>query len=204
MKFLPTVDKLTIEDAMKDFESVEEDDLYDVMERHDVKCLITKNNVERVVLEVAHKEMVQAPMFIAECWSDILKPMKITKSHLAQLYRKLDPSTRAVLKMVKYPDVVSKEEIELVQHTNNFIRELDQTMLPLFLRFCTGSDLMVKDNIMVRFTKSDQSSTLRTPTSHTCGCVLEIPVSNGRDPYVVFKSDFLNILQCRYWQMDIV
>ena len=79
----------------------------------------------------------------------------------------------------------------------------DAEYLRLFLRFCTGSDVLTK-NITVTFISTDQSDYTRSPTSHTCGRILEIPRSYARDPYVVFKAEFMELLRNRYWQMDIV
>ena len=63
---------------------------------------------------------------------------------------------------------------------------------------------MTGKDIQIRFTASDASDNVRCPSSHTCGCVLEIPLSYAQEPYVSLKGDFLSLLKNRYWQMDIV
>ncbi|KAJ8299370.1 hypothetical protein KUTeg_023430 [Tegillarca granosa] len=94
--------------------------------------------------------------------------------------------------------------MELRDYLNGFVRELEPEMLKLFLRFCTGSNLVVKDKISVRFTAAELGDNVRSPTSHTCGCVLEIPSTYAKDSYVVFKSDFKSVLQSRYFEMDVI
>lgn len=72
LKFVSAMDRSVIESALKDFEAVDKDEIYDALEQYDVKKAINAENTERIVIEVAHKELVQKPMFIADCFNKVL------------------------------------------------------------------------------------------------------------------------------------
>lgn len=205
LKYVSAMDRSVIESALKDFETVDKDEIYDALEQYDVKKAINAENIERIVREVAHKELVQKPMFIADCFYKVLNATILVQEDMSVLYSTLEPTPKKVLNSIKFPEQMSSEEKTLSQYLKKLVREMDDPQnLQLFLRFCTGSDIMTKNDIQIRFTSSDVSSNVRCPSSHTCGCVLEIPRSYSQDPYVLFKSDFLSLLRNRYWQMDFV
>ncbi|XP_033102039.1 uncharacterized protein LOC117105102 [Anneissia japonica] len=203
MQMIPDCDRVLLEDALasNSFSSVDEEEFLDLMSRHDSKRIPTDAASLKIVLtEIAHKEIIQMPMFVADCWSRILKTLNIAPDDLDKIYRQLKPSTKRVLKMFQFPDSMSADENNLASFLKRLVREMDMSHLPLFLRFCTGADMTVQDKISVRFTET----TIRCPTAHTCGCVLEIPRLYAAEPFMTFKSEFLTLLQNRYWQMDIV
>lgn len=205
LKYVSAMDRSVIESALKDFETVDKDEIYDALEQYDVKKAINAENIERIVREVAHKELVQKPMFIADCFYKVLNATILVQEDMSVLYSTLEPTPKKVLNSIKFPEQMSSEEKTLSQYLKKLVREMDDPQnLQLFLRFCTGSDIMTKSDIQIRFTSSNVSSNVRCPSSHTCGCVLEILRSYSQDPYVLFKSDFLSLLRNRYWQMDFV
>ena len=204
LRFVPGMDKVVIQAALDDFASVDEDELYEVLGQHEAKKLVTADNIKDIILQVAHKELVQSPRFVSDCFNQVLHSTDLAQEDMTALYSKLQPNPRKVLRYLKFPEEMSQGEITLSSYVKKFVREMDDPeYLGLFLRFCTGSDLVTKD-IQIRFTASELSDNVRCPTTHTCGRVLEIPRSYARDPYISFKSDFLSILKTRYWQMDIV
>ncbi|OWF36924.1 hypothetical protein KP79_PYT02640 [Mizuhopecten yessoensis] len=205
LKFVSVMDKTVFETALKDFESVEEDDINDVMEQYGAKKLINADNVDRIVRKIAHKELVQKPMFVADCFYKLLHTMSLVQEDMSVIYAKLQPSPKKVLKYLRFSEEMSQAETTLSLHVKKLVREMDDPQyLGLFLRFCTGSDVMTQREIHIRFISSDASKNVRCSLSHTCGCVLEIPRSYAEDPYVSLKADFLTLLKNRYWQMDIV
>ena len=130
--------------------------------------------------------------------------MDLSHDEFVTFYTKLQPTPRKVLKSLIFPDNMTPEQLHLCSHVKRFVRDMDHEYLALFLRFCTGSDMYIDRNISVRFTATTVSDSVRCPTSQTCGCVLEIPDSYARDPYISLKADFMAMLKNRYWQMDII
>lgn len=200
MKFIPNVDSSLLQEALRDIESVDQDDLLDFMERHEAKQLPTEQNLRRLMKEIAHKEIIQTPLFVADSWGAVFRSLKLSKDQVDDMYRNLIPTTKKVLKMLAFPESADSFDTSLTTFVKRLVREMDCSLLSTFLRFCTGSDLAVRDRIQIRFTQSQ----IRCPTSHTCGCVLEIPRLYATEPYVTFKSEFTSVLKSKYLQMDIV
>lgn len=207
-KFVSMMDRKVLETALKDFVSVEEDDINELMDHYESKKIPNANNVEQIVREIAQKELVQKPMFVANCFFKVLSNTKLVEEDMSEMHERLDPSPKKVLKVLKclrFSDQMTPEESVLSWYVKTLVREMDDPhYLQLFLRFCTGSDILTKKEIHVRFISSDLSNNARCPSSHTCGCVLEIPRSYSQDPYVCLKSDFLSLLKKRYCQIDVV
>ncbi|XP_052245976.1 uncharacterized protein LOC127854906 [Dreissena polymorpha] len=197
---IPQEEAITLRKALSDFTSVEQDDLMDALELHDCKTLPTSNNISKLLNEIAHKEIIQAPMFIADCLQPILKKLNITEDHLTQLYTDLIPTSKLVNKMFKFPEVMCAEEQTVAQHLRRFIRELNSDSLRKFVRFCTGSDLMVSKEIQVVFV--NVSGLARRPIAHTCSCLLEL--SKSYESFPQFRSEFMGVLDSNVWVMDII
>lgn len=205
LQFVSVMDRMILDAALKDYESVEVDDIHDVLEQYGAKTIIKTDTFPKVVKEIAHKELVQKPMFVADCFHRLLHSSTLLHANMGDMYSNLKPSTKKVLKCLQFPEHMSQDETTLSLYIKRLVREMDDPeYLGLFLRFCTGSDIMAQSKIHIRFTSNDHSNNVRCATSHTCGCVLEIPRSYALDPYVILRADFLTMLKNRYWQMDIV
>ena len=184
---------------------MKKDELFKTLEQYDVKQAFNSENIQRILREVAHKELVQKPMFIADSFFKVLTTIQLVQEDMSVLYSKLEPYPKKVLSAIKFPKEMSSDEKVLSQYLKRIVREMDDPQnLQRFLRFCTGSDIVIKNDIQIRFTSSSISSDVRCPSSRTCGCVLEIPRSYFQDSYVLFKSDFLSLLRNRYGQMNFV
>ena len=59
LEFIPDFEKAILQKALLDYKSVENEELLEVLETHEVKKLVTDCNLYSVLLEVAHKELVQ-------------------------------------------------------------------------------------------------------------------------------------------------
>ncbi|XP_041861569.1 uncharacterized protein LOC121652708 isoform X2 [Melanotaenia boesemani] len=201
LETIPSEEKEVAEQATKDLKSVSTtEEWLDFLEAHDVKILVTEANVRKTILEVAHKELVQDPAYIAECWSCVLKELKLPPGGLDEVFSSLTPSPRKVIAMLEH-ETLNKRESQILDFLKKFIRNCTELRLRKFLRFCTGADLIVAQKIQVRFTDPESIFT-RRPTSHTCGCVLEVP--NNYASYPELAEEFTNILDANMWVMDIV
>ena len=123
----------------------------------------TDANIRKVLTEI-----VQIPLFVAECWRPKLNTLGISQHQLRDIYANLKPDTKKVLKILEFPESMGTEERTLSYSIKRLVREMDSSLLGMFLRFCTGCNLMVTKKISVRFTES----VVCCPTSHTCGSVL--------------------------------
>ena len=83
----------------------------------------------------------------------------------------------------------------------SFVGNMKQNELRLFLRFVTGSSVLLAKQIMVSF--NGLTGLARRPISHTCECHLELPVSYAT--YPEFELEFMKVLTSEVsWAMDAV
>lgn len=69
LQFVTPGDGNILTDALKDIDSVDKDDLLEVLiSIHECKVKTTKDNIASVIDQIAHKELVQEPSFIRECF----------------------------------------------------------------------------------------------------------------------------------------
>lgn len=69
-------------------------------------------------------------------------------------------------------DDLQPEEDVVLYYLKNFIRDLGDEDLLLFLRFMTGQDLMPQQPISVMFSRME--GVARRPIAHTCSNLLEL------------------------------
>ncbi|XP_057702771.1 uncharacterized protein LOC130922187 isoform X2 [Corythoichthys intestinalis] len=196
---IPTEEKDVAEKAMNNFFSVNEtEEWIDFLDAHKVKVVVNKGNVKKTLIEVAHKELIQDPAYIADCWSSILKELILPAGGLNEVYAGLNPTPRRVIAMLDYGNLNMKE-MQSFEFLKKFIRSCREHRLKKFLRFCT--DLLVVQKIYVRFFEPENVFT-RRPIAHTCGCVLELP--NNYGSYPELAEEFDHILDANMWVMDII
>ena len=85
--------------------------------------------------EIAHKEIVQKPQYVSDCWQPILAHLKIcfpdVKS-LHQLYSSITPSNVKVIGLLE-ASLATAAETETLAHLKRLIRGLDEAKLTKFL-----------------------------------------------------------------------
>lgn len=205
-RYLAQDDEDVVREALKGREgegSTEYEELLDLLDRYGCRKLPTPQNVKELILELAHKELIQRPQYVADCWSVLLlKYLKgsdlSTAKKVQERYIALQPTTRKVIGMIQAKPCNNSERSAL-DHLKRFIRGMDLTQLKSFLMFVTGADVLCVDTIDVDFTQLDGLQ--RRPIAHTCGCVLELP--STYDSYMELRAEFSNVLAKGKWQNDI-
>ena len=176
--------------------------LMDVLSTFDCKKSVSKENASQILTEIAHKEIIQRPQYVAECWKDILnylKPSFPSVAALDELYDRLVPSVGKVIQRIKsQPN--SDGERESLKHLKRYIRGLDPMKLGRFLRFVSGSELLLFPELQITF--SQLEGNLRRPVAHTCTFVLELPSTYQSFPEL--REEFNNILSLNSWEMNVV
>ena len=200
-EFLPDIEREILQTAATNFESVDNDELLEILHQYDGRVLPNSTNIWKVINEVAHHEMIQKPSFVYECWSPILSQHIELKTAIHSLYDELMPTAKKVLKILILPEANSVAEQKTIDALKRYIKNSTQDKLHEFLRYCTGSDLLVRNAITVRVTGL-MSDIERRPIAHTCGCVLEL--SSSYADFVTLRSDFDSILNSKALFMDIV
>ncbi len=180
------------------------EDLIDVLDRFGSRKLPTEANIINIIMEVAHKEIIQRARYVSDCWKGIFNAA-LEQSNLysveqvCNLYESLEPTHKKVLAMVHCEPTTHAERSSL-DYIKRLIRGLDTAQLKSLLMFTTGSDVVCVPTIRVIFTKLEGLE--RRPIAHTCGCVLELPCTYNS--YTDFRAEFTNVLAKGKWQNDIM
>ena len=209
MSFVPMEDKDTLKEALKkdklDMNGDDKDvlDVLSSLSSKRVPCTV-HDDLKTLILEVAHKDIIQTPSYIREAWKYVFSCTKLVESieQIDELYSKLKTTSKKVLNLLELSErLTSKDEMITFDFLKRFDRTLRQDDLTKFLRYSTGADVVCVENIKVMFTKSSGAG--RAIIAHTCGPVLEVPTTY--ENYAAFQGEFLNTLihYSGYWNMDI-
>lgn len=201
LEFICETDKNLLLDAKKDFESIDQEDLMEFFNSYDSKWIPTKTNLEILIRDIAHKEIVQKPAFVSKCFANCLNIAgDLSCKEILTIYSKLTPSVKNCLaKISPQVDELSTEESNVFSFLKKYLKETDDKMRRAFFRFSTGADLPIM-NIMVTF--ANVTGIQRTPVAHTCSGLLQLP--STYDDYVDFRSEMNSVLNSNIWVMDII
>lgn len=132
--FLPDSEKKLIEEALVNFDAVSQEDLLELLHDHGVRCIPSKKNFSSLIEEMAHKELLQEPSYVADCWkNEVTDLKKLMQKTFLELRNDLDPNFRAVWGCVQIDS-----PSDTAQYLKRFLKEASKKTLKNFLRFCTG------------------------------------------------------------------
>lgn len=157
-----------------------------------------------IILELAHQELIQRPRYIAQCWSTVLLELKEheqfkSPDSLADFYAEKRPTGKKVIKTI-ISEPSNDAERQSLDFLKKFIRSLDANALEAFLKFTTGSNLLL-GILNVSFTSLEGIA--RRPIAHTCGPLLELP--RTYQSYNELSEEFTSILRAKgAWGFNIV
>ena len=66
-----------MEKAISAAVSLQDEDFLEFLSAFDCKKAVNEENISDVLVELAHKELVQKPKYVADCWEGILKSLKM-------------------------------------------------------------------------------------------------------------------------------
>lgn len=123
-----------IEGCLANSIACDSDEMLDFLSAFDCKRKVTHSNFVEIMREVAHKEIVQKPKYVSDCWQPILAHLKIYFSDvksLHQFYSSIMPSNVKVIGPLEASPATAAET-ETLAHLERFIRGLDQAKLTSF------------------------------------------------------------------------
>jgi len=176
--------------------------LIELLSTFDCKRIVTESTVLKTMTELAHQEIIQRPQYVTECWRPILAALTEsfpTVESLICFFSQLTPTTSKVVSTIDCQPTNDRER-HAPKFLKRFIKGLDSRMLATFLRFVTGSDLMLFHSWEINFTQLDRCA--RRPIAHTCTNTLELP--STYQSFRELREEFNQILKAENWEMDIV
>lgn len=125
MEFVPEQDKQLFQNDMANFADVDIEELMDALDVYECKTLINEDNFKPTLLEIAHKEIIQKPMYVAACWQQILTAgnTRMTITKLKDIYTALYPTCRSFCKSLQFPPGL--QDVQTSMFLKRFVRELD-------------------------------------------------------------------------------
>ena len=171
------------------------------------KCfqMPTKDNIEHIISELAHQEIIQKPRYVANCWAPIVKALQRfepfqTIANLQNLFLEKKVTSKKLAKLLSGSPVSEAERVSF-DHLKRFVKNLKQDGLSAFLQFTTGSNCITCEEIKVTFTSLDGFS--RRPIAHTCTPLLELPTTYKS--FNELSEEFTSILrENSSWEFNIV
>lgn len=200
LKYVSTMDSEILAGAMQNFHEVDYSELLECLDNLDCKWQPKHDNIVKLIKDLAHKEIIQKPMFIMSHWHSVLRNI-IPFQQLDGIYENQKNLAKNVLKILDFGENMKEDEKKIAGYLKKFIREGDDKLLSNFLRFTTGANIIIGKRIGISFVQTI-SSFSRTPVAHTCGCSLILP--SNYESYPDFRNEFQCILNSNVWVMDIV
>lgn len=182
-----------------------DEDVLDVLSSYKCYRMVTKDNMQKILEELAHQELIQRPKYVANAWFPIAKQLKHYKEFrnvdsLVELYEAKKPTPKKVCKLFS-ANPTTECQRECLDHLKRFVKSLDDNLLRAFLQFVTGSNILAVDSIEVAFSTEDGAA--RRPVAHTCAPLLVIP--STYQSYNELSEEFSNIFRLSAaWSFSIV
>ena len=198
-------EKEVIDACMDGHFDINNEDTLDFLSSY--KCFRVANaeNINEIIFQLAHQEIVQRPKYIAACWSTMLKCLTVfdpfkTIEDLRSMYEEKTVSPKKVLKLLS-AQPGNDAERESFDHLKRFVKSLTDGALSAFLQFTTGSDIIICDSLEVTFVSVDGLA--RRPIAHTCTPSLELP--STYQSFNELSEEFSSLLREKgFWEFDIV
>lgn len=181
--------------------------LVDILSRVECREIPNPCNLKHLIVQVAKHEFLSRPLGALYGFNSGVptahRPFwnKIDVGELYLWYKALNATPKRVIDKLEENVDMSAVESRVFRFLVAFIGDLNQEELRNFLRYVTGSSVLICERIKVTF--NGVSGLGRSPIGHTCDCWLELPTTYLT--YPEFKQEFLNILSSTVaWPMDAV
>ncbi|KAJ8050224.1 hypothetical protein HOLleu_03340 [Holothuria leucospilota] len=176
MHYVSDFERDVLQKALPDFPE-DTDELLNIMDGYECQQIPKPENLVRLLQEIAHKELIQKPMFIVDCWRPVITPIichDLDQKRVWSLYTDLAPTVKKVTGLIKTHTELSGTEKVMLGYVKKYIRSLSVQDLQLFLRFCTGSDILICPSLYITFNQQDGFG---RSVAHTCTTTVETPTT---------------------------
>ena len=203
LNYIPSMDHEMVNSALQaDFDTIRSDEFLDFLDRFNCRSHVTPLNVYGIILELSQQELVQKPYLMVSVWREVLSGMKTYEDfssvcNIKKFYNKVQPTNRKVLQLLK-AEPISDAERESYKFLQEYVRGLDKKELKVFLKFVTGSFIIIVKNIQVSF--NNLQGAQRRPFVRTCTPMIELPATYRN--FCELREEFSNILKSSQWEFD--
>ena len=115
---------------------------------------------------------------------------KFSIDELHSMYMYMSATPEKVLNIIEEPIESNPCEMRVFSYLQQYIGNMRNDEVRRFLRFTTGSSVLIAERITVAF--NGATGLTRHPIGHTCPCLLELPTTYTS--YPEFEQEFNNVL----------
>ena len=179
------------------------DEWLDFLDRFGSRRIPKPEEYRDTILEIAHKEQIQAGQYIINCWHKPFHSLRkaiFNTTELVNLFNRAIPTNKKVIDLLNVvQDPQNNGQRDAISYLKRYLRGLNDERLRKVLRYLTGANVICVDRIDVTFTCLDGFE--RRPIAHTCAPSLELPSTYQNFPE--FRQEMNNIIDSEFWEMDI-
>ena len=203
--FVASEDRVVLDMCLSEHFNPSDEDVLEFLSMCKCHRIPTKENIQSIIYELAHQELVQKPRYIVHCWTPILKMLQVdstfkTPQGVSELYDSKHPTAKKIIKLLK-AETADESERQVISHLKRYIKSLEGKALERFLHYVTGSNVLSCEPIEVTF--NSLSGFQRRPVVHTCGPNLEL--STTCESYMELAEEFTNVMrEEQAWSFDLV
>lgn len=206
MAYIAEDEREVVNNCLKNTSEIaDNDDLLDVLGSYNCYRKPNEENIEDILCQLAHQELIQRPRYVSNCWAAILQPLKSrlpfqNMESILQFYEELKPTAKKVVQIL---DASPQNEAQrnAFAHLVRYVKSLGGNV-SAFLQFTTGGDVIVEGR-KLKVTFTELNGLQRRPVAHTCGPLLELP--STYQYYNELVEEFSSILREKSaWSFDIV
>ncbi|KAJ7380549.1 hypothetical protein OS493_009016 [Desmophyllum pertusum] len=166
---------------------------------YNVRKVPSGQQLETTILDIARCEFLVKPQAIMRAFKSGMFDCKpepwstVRQDELVNLYDILNVEPDKVSEMVvpsEFDQSLNQAKDRVFNFLIRFLKSCTKEMAIAFLRYCTGSNVMVVPRIEVSFV--DVSGLARRPVAHTCTARLDL--STSYESYASFCREFSKIL----------
>lgn len=95
LRFFSSHEPNIIINALVNFDSVEADEITDLLANYECHKNVRPETLPEILLELAHKEMIQKPKFVIDCWREVSQShmLVLDPEALIKMYSEWKPTT---------------------------------------------------------------------------------------------------------------
>ena len=118
---MPESDRSVFESWRSDFDSVDQEELLEVLDNHSCRRRPTASNVDEILKELAQKTLVQEPAYVIEQWAKVLCTAGHSLQDLPSLYETLQPTARKVVKSLTFPEAINVHQKDIQKYLTTYL-----------------------------------------------------------------------------------
>lgn len=190
LKLLHEKEREILQQAMLGKKPFPTEDVVEILSDYGVTTMPSDSSIEKILLQVAETELISKPFLYISNLRKGMGPFwdDVTEKEIHALYSACAPTTLNVLQSLEI-SVADQQESRVSRWLTRYIKSKDHKLLGRFLRFCTGSNIVLPYKpIKVNF--ASMSNTAMRPKATTCFNLLTLPKSYRTMVHLSDNLDF--------------